>query len=349
MKKRIAVIGYGGQGAWHCDRIMQSSTCLLAGVFDIKEDRNLIAKKKGIYIYQSVSSILTDCTVSVVIIATPNNSHAELAIKALNAGKHVICEKPATISVSEFDQILETSRKTKCFFTAFQNRRWDVDFLSLKNASNSYILGEVIRIESRVHGSRGIPNDWRREKLQGGGMVLDWGVHLIDQILQIISSKVTRVYCTTTYITNTEVEDGFRLELTFADGKSALIEVGTYNFLSMPRFYMLCSCGTILLQDWRAPAKAVKLVRWEESDATPIQNASGITKTMAPRDEKTIEEFYLPIPTNNVDEYYQNFFDAIDGKIANPIVRCEEIRRVLQIIEMAFESAATGKVINSNM
>ena len=75
-------------------------------------------------------------------------------------------------------------------------------------------MGHVFRIESRVHGSRGIPGDWRQEKEHGGGMILDWGVHLLDQIMMMIPEKLMKVYATVTNVTNTLVDDGFTAELT---------------------------------------------------------------------------------------------------------------------------------------
>jgi predicted dehydrogenase len=97
-------------------------------------------------------------------------------------------------------------------------------------------LGQVFRIESRVHGSRGIPGDWRQEKEHGGGMILDWGVHLLDQLLQMMgNTKLKRVYANVTNITNTMVDDGFTAHLSFENGVEALVEVGTSNFISLPR------------------------------------------------------------------------------------------------------------------
>ena len=77
-----------------------------------------------------------------------------------------------------------------------QNRRWDVDFLAMKQIHDSGELGKVLNIESRIHGSRGIPSDWRGIREHGGGMLFDWGIHLIDQLLQIFTGKIERIYCT---------------------------------------------------------------------------------------------------------------------------------------------------------
>jgi predicted dehydrogenase len=111
-----------------------------------------------------------------------------------------------------------------------QNRRWDDDFLIIKKLVEEQKLGHVFRIESRVHGSRGIPGDWRKEKVHGGGMVLDWGVHLLDQILYMYGDrKIETVYASLTNITNQEVDDGFTAILTFEGGTEVLVEVGTNN------------------------------------------------------------------------------------------------------------------------
>ncbi|MBQ8606207.1 MAG: Gfo/Idh/MocA family oxidoreductase [Clostridia bacterium] len=343
MKKNIAVIGYGGQGAWHCDKILASDVCALSGTIDIKEARNDAAREKGIKVYSSAQEIFADPSVDAVVIATPNDVHDELAIAALESGKHVICEKPVSLSVCDLDRMLDAADKNGKLFTVHQNRRWDVDFLAVKGAAHSGMIGDVIRIESRIHGSRGIPSDWRCTKEKGGGMILDWGVHLIDQILQIITEPVKSVYCVTTHITNNEVDDGFRLELTFESGKTALIEVGTYNFIGMPRFYMQCKDGTLLLEDWRKPATVQKLKAWCEKDVTPVQNAAGITKTMAPRDSLTLDEITLDIPRSDVHEFYRNFCLAMDGK-AQQLIKNKEVRRVMCVMEAAFESAKTKQV-----
>ena len=91
-------------------------------------------------------------------------------------------------------------------------------------------IGEIFNIESRVHGSRGIPSD-RRGIKKYGGMIYDWGIHLIDQILQIVPSKIDTVFCRLDYIINDEVDDGSKLELMFENGCRAYIELGTYNFI----------------------------------------------------------------------------------------------------------------------
>ena len=343
MKKNVAVLGYGGQGAWHCGQILKSDAVQLLGVYDIRETRNEAARAAGIAVYPSAEALLADPAVEIAVIATPNDVHLPLVVQALESGKHVICEKPAALSVADFDAMTEAAARAGRLLTVHQNRRWDVDFLAMRQVIGSGEIGEVLRIESRIHVSRGIPSDWRCTKAAGGGMILDWGVHLIDQMLQLIPETVTRVYCTTTHITNQEVDDGFRLELAFASGKTAHVEVGTYNFLPLPRFYMQCREGTLRLEDWQRPAHVARLTAWKEKDVTPIQNAAGITKTMAPRDALTLREYDIERPSSDVHEFYRNVCAAIDG--AAPLtVQPAQVRRVLSVMEAAFASAETHTV-----
>ena len=348
MKKTFAVVGYGGQGAWHCDRILASDVASLAGTYDIKPNRMEAARAKGIFTYDSYAALLADPAVEGVVIATPNDVHKELVIAALQAGKHVICEKPVEMTTAAFDEMTAAAAASGKLFTVHQNRRWDVDYLAVKRVIESGEIGEPIRLESRIHGSRGIPSDWRCTKQCGGGMMLDWGVHLIDQVLQLFRQKIVRVWCETTHITNSEVDDGFILELTFCDGKTAHIEVGTYNFIAMPRFYMQCQSGSMLITDWTKKAQIARLKAWNEKDVLPVQNAAGITKTMAPRDELTLDCYEIERPTSDVHDFYRNFCAAMDGR-AQMTVTHGEIRRVMQVMEAAFASDETHKTIDVDL
>ena len=343
--KNVAVIGYGGQGAWHCKQILKSDVCTLAGTYDIREIRRDAAKNDGVKVYESNEAIFADPAVDIVVVAVPNDRHKDLVISALEAGKNVICEKPVEMSVKAFDEMVDASKRTGNFFTVHQNRRWDVDFLATKEVIDSGNIGKPICIESRIHGSRGIPSDWRCEKAHGGGMILDWGVHLIDQMLQLHGEKVVKVYCTCSHITNKEVDDGFKLYLTYDDGVTALVEVGTYNFLPMPRFYLQAEKGSAKIEDWQHPCHVAKLKAWQEKDVTPVQNAAGITKTMAPRDNITLDEYDLPIPKSDVHNFYRNVCAAIDGK-AERYIKLEEVRRVMCVMEAAFASDEKGQVLN---
>ncbi|MBR5447897.1 MAG: gfo/Idh/MocA family oxidoreductase, partial [Clostridia bacterium] len=204
---------------------------------------------------------------------------------------------------------------------------------------------EIINIESRIHGSRGIPSDWRGIKQYGGGMLYDWGVHLIDQALMVLGfDGIKSVRCTFEHITNDEVDDGFKLWINYEDGKEAFIEVGTYNFIAMPRFYMRAKNGSAFISDWRENCRVAKCKAWHESDVVPVQTAAGLTKTMAPRDSITLDEYQLERPHSDVHDYYRNFLNAVDGK-ESQFVTHDQMRVVLKVIMKAFESVECGEKV----
>ena len=345
MKKNVTVIGYGGQGGWHAGHALKSDVVSLLGIYDTDEKKIELAKSRGINTYSSLDEALADPKCDIIVVATPNDSHEEIVIKALGAGKNVVCEKPVEMSVASLDRMLDAAKKSGKLFTVHQNRRWDVDYLAMKAIKESGKIGRVFNIESRIHGSRGIPSDWRGMKQYGGGMLYDWGVHLIDQILQLIPEKITKVSCDITNITTDEVDDGFRLNLYFESGKTAYVEVGTFNFIALPRFYMQCKNGSAKIEDWRQNAVVAKCLAWHESDVVPVQTAAGITQTMAPRDEITLKTYEAERPVSDVHDFYRNLVKAIDGKEEQIVKHCE-IRRVLSVMEACFKSAELGKPVD---
>lgn len=337
MKKKVAIIGYGGQGGWHADHALKSDVVELAGIYDIKSERAELARSRGIHTYASREELLADPTVDIVVCATPNDVHEEIVVAALSAGKNVVCEKPVALSVASFDRMVAAAKKAGKIFTVHQNRRWDVDYLGIKEIIASGRIGDVINIESRIHGSRGIPSDWRCHKPYGGGMMLDWGVHLIDQMLLLVPEKIRSVSCNCTHITTDEVDDGFKLRIEFESGKTGCVEVGTFNFIALPRFYMQCKSGTAIITDWREKAQVVRCKAWHESDVIPVQTAAGITKTMAPRDAITTETYEVERPESDVHDFYRNLCKAIDGT-EKQLITHEQVRRVLKVMEAAFRS-----------
>ena len=345
-KKNLVIIGFGGMGGgFHTRHALASDVVNLLGIYDIDPARREAARERGIFAYDTLEAVLSDERVDLVTVATPNNKHKELVIAALAAGKNVICEKPVAMNTIELAEMVAASKQYNRLFTVHQNRRWDVDILAIKNIYDRKLLGDVFLIESRIHGSRGIPGDWRKVAAQGGGMMLDWGVHLIDQALMVIPEKVVRVEAKYDYITREEVEDGFSLDLTFEGGLVYHIETKTHNYISMPRFYMLGMQGSAIITEWTERAHVAVCKQWAEENVTPVVTAAGLTKTMAPRDEKTMDEYDLDIPVSDVHDFYRNVCRAIDGE-EEQIVKHDEVMRVFRIMEAAAESSRLGHAID---
>lgn len=342
---KVAVLGYGGMGSAHTRMLTKYDEVECAGVYDIDPAKNALARENGLKVYDSFDAMLNDPEVDAVTVAVPNDVHLECCVKAMNAKKHVVCEKPVAMSHEDLQQMIDTSKRNNVIFTVHQNRRWDTDYRIAKKIVDDNTLGKVFCIESRVHGSRGIPGDWRNKKECGGGMILDWGIHLFDQMFLIAGDrKLKSIYATLSYVTNEECDDGFKVIAQFDDGLHFHVEVGTSNFINMPRWYLLGENGSAVIEDWKLNGKIVMVSDWENRDAVPVETAAGWTKTMAPRTKDTITEYPLPELESNLAEFYQNLGRAIRGE-EEQLVKHFEVMRTMKFMEAVFESAEKNKVI----
>ncbi|ADU28764.1 Gfo/Idh/MocA family protein [Evansella cellulosilytica] len=341
----FALVGYGGMGKQHKKVLQTIDRAHIAGTFDINKQRQEDANNDGLHTYTSFNELVSDDSIDIVLIATPNDSHKDIAIDAMKAGKHVICEKPVTLNSKELEEILDAAKQYDKVFAVHQNRRWDEDYLVMKKLYDEGVLGDVFHVESRVHGSRGIPGDWRHEKAYGGGMLLDWGVHLLDRLVLLIPEKIKSIYCHLSYVLGNEVDDGFRMQVSFESGKTALVEVGTSNYISLPLWYMTGTNGAATIHDWSMNGKVVTVTKHEDHDATPIEAGAGLTKTMAPRGELSTQDTPLPRIKTDIRDFYDNVMKVIEGK-EDPIVKNEEVMRIMKLMEAAFLSHKTNSVID---
>lgn len=214
------------------------------------------------------------------------------------------------------------------------------------------LVGEPYVIESRVEGCRGITNPWRTVKALGGGMMLDWGVHLIDQMMYMIDEKVTGVFCQMFSVHYPDVDDNFRLDMTFKNGLIVHIEVATNSYISHPRWSVFGTGGTLQIDNWECEGRVVRGINTVTAPSEEVFHAkAGPTKTMAPRSAGTYETIELSEPLDVIDNLcpvYEQFCDAIDGK-AELLITPQQALRVMRVMEAAFESHKNKKYINTNI
>ena len=350
----IGIIGFGGMANYHADTLVNKKyeRAVFKGIYDVNPEKYELAEKKGLKQYESLEAILADEEIDIILIATSNEVHKELAIAAMEAGKHVICEKPVTIHSYELEEIMEVAKRTGKVFTIDQNRRTNRDFVLMKRNVEAGMIGKPYVIESRVEGSRGMPTGWRTIKALGGGMMLDWGVHLIDQLMYMYDEKVVNVFCKMFSLQYPEVDDNFRLTMTFESGLVAHIENSTNNYITHPRWYVLGEEGTLVINDWNCDGEIVRCKDKENEWAEEIvYTKAGPTKTMAPRSENSVEHITLSEPTDVVDDLtvvYNQFIDAIEGK-AELTIKPEQALRVMKVMEAAFESAEKSIAVNTDI
>lgn len=350
MKKlNIAIIGYGGMGAYHGNNLLQQSDKFeISGIYDIDEARYEAARENKIVNYNRFhgkEEIASDKNTDAVLIATPNDFHIEYVRYFANAGKHILCEKPVALSSEEYAEMLDVCDKNGVVFMVHQNRRWDPDFLTVKKMYEQNSLGQLCRIESRVQGGNGIPGDWRKFEEKGGGMMLDWGVHLIDQMVYMFEKLPKSLYCRYSFAAGFEVDDGFLLVLNYENDLTVEIVVDTNCFIPLPRWMVYGKDGTAVIEDWALNGKVIKPIYSKEVKIAGIQAGNGFTKTMAYRTAESVETGELDKVFPEPYAFYNDFYGAVvQGK--SPLIKSCEVMAVMKIMEAAKRSALENRVIS---
>jgi len=339
-----ALIGLGGMGTWHVESIQNKVPRIhVKGAFDVRPEALEKTKRLGIKAYSSLDEVLADPEIDLVTIAIPNDMHKETAIRALRAGKNVVCEKPVTLNSAELEEIIAVQKETGKLFSVHQNRRWDKDYRIVKEAKDQGLLGNLTFVESKVQGSRGSMYGWRGYKRNGGGMLLDWGVHLIDQVMQLDTSKVVKVDSHLLSVYTPEVDDNIKLMLLFEDGMSAVLEMSTMCLINSDRWHVEGTKGTMCIKDWGCNGELYQLkqdaaMEWDEDI---VYTEAGPTRTMAPRPKFTMNQIPLPDVQTDWSDYYNNIADVLEGK-AELIVTPAETLRVMKVIDLLFKATEEG-------
>ena len=354
-KLKAGVIGLG-MGGGHLSGYLSHPDVEVVAIADRREDRRALLPDrwpefKG-KVYTEGIEMIKNEKLDILSVAVPNDQHNPLTIAGLEAGANVLCEKPVTMNSKDLEDIMAVAKETGMVFTVDQNRRVNKDFVLMKRSVEAGLLGDVYVIESRVEGSRGVPAGWRTTKAQGGGMMLDWGVHLIDQIMYMYpDAKVTNVFCKM-YEIHYDVDDNFRMTMTLSNGITAHIEVSTNNFIKHPRWYVLGTDGTLQIDDWDSEGRIVRCKSREDTWGAEIaKNKVGPSKTMAPRSPESVEEIPIHAPTDvedNLNPTYYQLVDAIEGK-AELTIKPEQALRVMRVMEAAFRSSETGEAIKTEI
>ena len=219
-KMKLGIVGFGFMG--HCDADMMATfdEIDLVAVADTNPEQ-LKDAPEGVETYGSIDEMLEKADINVVMVSTPNPSHPEMVKKAAAAKKHVICEKPAAMSVAEFDEMVAACKENGVIFTVHQQRRWDTDYRIMKEVYDKNMVGDMYVIKSQLYGFNGNMHDWHVYPEMGGGMLYDWGVHLIDQMLDMVKSDIVSLYADVQNVINENVDDYFNIIMKFANGQSA--------------------------------------------------------------------------------------------------------------------------------
>ena len=225
---RIAIIGHGFMGHEDEKMLLKMPGIRLVGFSDI-DPKQLEDVAPGLKRYASNEELLADPEVDVVIIAANNNQHHKLVCQAARAGKDILCEKPVAMTVAELDDMIRVVNECGVKFTVHHQRRFDPDFRTIKEVFDHHQVGDVYMVKTGLYGFNGNMHDWHVYKSEGGGMLYDWGVHLLDQMLWMMpGAKIKQVFADVRNVINFEVDDYFKIILRMDNGITAEVELGTY-------------------------------------------------------------------------------------------------------------------------
>lgn len=346
---KVGIIGHGFMGHEHETMLTQMDEFRVVGITD-RDLTQLEDVKEGIIRYPSVEELLANLEIQVVLIVANNNQHLDLVTKAAKAGKDIICEKPAAMSVAELDEMVKVVSECGVKFTIHHQRRFDPDFRTIKEIYDQRTLGDVYTIKNQLYGFNGNMHDWHVYISEGGGMLFDWGVHLIDQVLWMIDSKITSVYATVKNVINFEVDDFFNIQLRFENGVQAEIELGTYYLKDQPNWFerhwfIGGNQGSAYVDGFHPAGKIVRTTGLLQNvGGSRTMTAAGPTRSFGNPREGLIVTEELPEVTTTHRNYFENYVRAYRGE-EEFLVKIPEVRRVLALMEAIRESAKTGQAV----
>lgn len=335
-----AVIGYGFSGrAFHAYLVSLAPQLRLHGIAARRPAaQEAILARGDCRLYRSFEEAIGDAAVELVVIATPNSEHAPMAIAALEAGKHVVVDKPAALSGKAGDAMLAAAQKSGKMLSVFHNRRFDGDYLTLRALMESGQLGEVKWIEMAWQGF-GPCGGWRGEQGQGGRF-FDLGAHLIDQMLQFFPDRITGVYCRMHHdFAGRDTESEALVVLSFAGGATGICDMSSLSAISKPRFLVHGSRATFVKTGVDPQEKAMIAGDIDAARENPANFG---------RLHNGQEESLIPTLPGRWRNFYENIGEVLQGR-AEPEVKFEEVRRVLQVFDAAQEAARTGTVVETDI
>ena len=331
---KVGVVGYGGafnMGRGHLNE-MKRAGMVPTAVAEIDTERLKVAATDfpGIETYASVADMLKKSDVHLLAIITPHNTHAKLAVQCLSAGRHVVTEKPFAITTAECDAMIAAAKKNKVVLSTYHNRHWDGCVLNAVKIVRRGEIGDVFRVEARM-GGYGKPGDWwRTSKSISGGILYDWGVHLLEYSLQILQGQELAevagfAHCgfwapKTAWKNDTNEDEGLAIAR-FRSGACLTLLLSSID--SNPKRGFVEATGTL----------GTLLVDWGACEVTTHEDGTAVTRKYRN-------------PDGEGWKLYQNIADHL-VKGEPLIITPEWARRPIHILDLANQSAKKGTALKA--
>ena len=335
---RVGLVGFGLAGrVFHGPLISSVDGLELAAV--VERNSNLAAERyPGITTYRSLDDLLADSSIKLVVVATPNATHFGVALRALEAAKNVVVDKPASVTSSEIAQLMGLSGGVGLKLIPFHNRRWDSDFRTIDKVLHEKELGQIVHFESCFDRWRPGQSTraWKEEPDQGG-LLLDIGTHVVDQALALfgppgsVGAEVRRER------DGEGANDSFTVRLDYYTGISVTVSANLLSTLARPRFHVRGTKGNYW--KWGLDPQEEALSKVTRIDAPnwghEPESSWGTISIGADHSINTRPVESMP---GDYRLFYQGVRDALLGD-AEPPVPAIDAWRTARILEWAAESA----------
>lgn len=289
---------------------------------------------------RSVDELLSDASIDLVFICTPNDTHFPYAMDALENGKHVVIEKPFSATEEEAKQLIALAEDKGLILTAYQNRRWDSDFLTIKKLIDENKLGNIVEYECRYDRFRPVvpTESWKEKSVPVGGNLYNLGPHLIDQALVLFGEPETVTAEIRSVRPNSEIDDYFDVRLGYAD-KLVIVKSSLMVYENFLRYHLHGTKGSFIKGGLDPQEETLR------KNILPTEKPWGFEPEN--RWGNLYSEAFTGIIESEPGDYapfYQNVYDAIVNG-AELAVKPSEILRTTRVIDLAFQSSKDKKVM----
>lgn len=322
---RWGVVGFSGMARAHVKWVAGTPGMQMVGMCDINPECVVQAQQDFPQLsgcYTCLDDLLAMPDLDVITAVVPHSDHEPVAVQALRAGKHVVVEKPFSCTVAEADSMINTAREVGKTLSVFHQRRWDGDYLAIRDYIARGLLGEIFHVEAFIGGYDRLGPEWRNVKAKCGSNMHDWGAHFIDWILGIAGGKVTQVFgdFQKRLWKHVSIEDFSQANIRFDNGATASFTISSLAALPRPKWYIMGTKGT-LRTDYES---------WEQ--LRMVTYASGTKQDCQIRLEN--RDF-------QGQHYYRYLADHLLMGEEVPVTP-ESARRVIAVIEAALKSSELG-------
>ncbi|TVR13040.1 MAG: oxidoreductase [Balneolaceae bacterium] len=341
---QTAIIGYGKAAKIFHVPLLKSSVDF--NVISVLQRTKSDAKKDfpEVKIVRDLKDLLKDDTIELVVITTPNHNHFEQAFEALSADKHVVVEKPFTVTSEEAEKLIRLAQSKKRVLTAFQNRRWDGDFLTIKKLINEKSVGQIVEFESAFNRFRNFLRDdaWKEKDLPGSGIMYDLAPHLVDQSV-LLFGMPQKVFADIRAQRGGDADDWFEINFYYS-GVKVKLKAGMLVPEHSPRMILRGDKGTYIKFGLDLQEQALadgNMPEGENWGQEPEENWGTLYKEL---NGEIVSERVKTV-AGNYPAFYKELAYSIRKKQTPPVLP-DTAKNVIKLLELAKESHLYGRVVD---